>query len=112
MLPIENRLCVAFEWIGQKDYLGEEVFRNGKRIREAKFYHRRRIGSVCSARITPQAVGNDQWAGSFPARRQAAKSSNKDIYKSGKLFAIESSFSDGRIGGMADRSSLPEYAIP
>ena len=68
--------------------------------------HRRRIGSVCPASITPQAITNDQRVGVFPARRQAAKSSNQDISKSGVLFAIGHSFSNGRIGGMADRSSL------
>lgn len=37
MLPIENRQYVAFEWIGQRNYLGEKVSRNGKRTRGANF---------------------------------------------------------------------------
>jgi hypothetical protein len=35
MLPIENGLYVAFEWIGQKNYLGERVPRSGRRTRGA-----------------------------------------------------------------------------
>jgi len=38
--------------------------------------HRRRIGSNCPARITPQAIANDQRVGAFLEKRQAAKSSN------------------------------------
>ncbi|MFO7635498.1 MAG: hypothetical protein R6W76_23330 [Caldilinea sp.] len=37
MLPIENEQYVAFEWIGQHNYLGENVSRNGKRTRGANF---------------------------------------------------------------------------
>jgi len=36
-LPIENDQFVAFEWIGQRNYLGEKVSRNGKRTRGANF---------------------------------------------------------------------------
>lgn len=35
MLPIENGQYVAFEWIGQENYLGEKISRNGKRSRGA-----------------------------------------------------------------------------
>ncbi|MBK9049666.1 MAG: hypothetical protein IPL78_01725 [Chloroflexi bacterium] len=35
MLPIENGQYVAFEWIGQENYLGEKISRNGKRTRGA-----------------------------------------------------------------------------
>ena len=35
MLPVENGQYVSFEWIGQKDYLGEEVARSGQRARGA-----------------------------------------------------------------------------
>jgi len=69
--------------------------------------HSRCFGSVFPARITPQAIANDQWVGAFPARRQAPKLSNLDISKSGKLFALGYSFCDGTVWGMADRSSLP-----
>jgi hypothetical protein len=37
MLPIEDGQFVAFEWIGQHNYLGEKVSRNGKRTRGANF---------------------------------------------------------------------------
>ena len=37
MLPIENGQYVAFEWIGQHNYLHEKVSRNGKRTRGANF---------------------------------------------------------------------------
>ena len=37
MLPIENGQYVAFEWIGEKNYLREKVSRNGKRTRGANF---------------------------------------------------------------------------
>lgn len=37
MLPIEDGQYVAFEWIGEKNYLGEKVSRNGKRTRGANF---------------------------------------------------------------------------
>lgn len=37
MLPIENGQYVAFEWIGQENYLREKVSRNGKRTRGANF---------------------------------------------------------------------------
>lgn len=37
MLPIENEQYVAFEWIGQRNYLGEKISRNGKRTRGANF---------------------------------------------------------------------------
>jgi hypothetical protein len=37
MLPIENGQDVAHEWIGQQNYLGEKISRNGKRTRGANF---------------------------------------------------------------------------
>jgi len=37
MLPVENAHYVAFEWIGQENYLGERVSRNGQRTRGANF---------------------------------------------------------------------------
>lgn len=37
MLPIENGQYVAFEWIGQENYLREKIWRNGKRTRGANF---------------------------------------------------------------------------
>ncbi len=37
MLPIENGQYVAHEWIGQQNYLGEKISRNGKRTRGANF---------------------------------------------------------------------------
>lgn len=37
MLPIENGQYVAFEWIGEENYLGEKISRNGKRTRGANF---------------------------------------------------------------------------
>jgi hypothetical protein len=37
MLPVEDGQYVAFEWIGQKNYLGEKVSRSGKRTRGANF---------------------------------------------------------------------------
>jgi hypothetical protein len=37
MLPIENGQYVAHEWIGQQNYLGERIARNGKRTRGANF---------------------------------------------------------------------------
>ena len=37
MLPIEDGQFMAFEWIGQQNYLGEKVSRNGKRTRGANF---------------------------------------------------------------------------
>jgi len=37
MLPIENGQYVALEWIGQENYLGERISRNGKRTRGANF---------------------------------------------------------------------------
>lgn len=37
MLPIESGYYVAFEWIGQENYLGEGVSRSGKRTRGANF---------------------------------------------------------------------------
>lgn len=35
MLPVENGRYVSFEWIGQENYLGEKVARNGHRSRGA-----------------------------------------------------------------------------
>jgi hypothetical protein len=35
MLPVENGQYVAFEWIGQENYLGERISRNGVRTRGA-----------------------------------------------------------------------------
>ena len=37
IFPIENGKYVTFEWIGQKNYLGEKISRNGKRTRGANF---------------------------------------------------------------------------
>ena len=37
MLPMEGDQFVAFEWIGQENYLGEEISRSGKRTRGANF---------------------------------------------------------------------------
>lgn len=37
MLPVESGQYVAFEWIGEKNYLGEKISRNGKRTRGANF---------------------------------------------------------------------------
>ena len=37
MLPIEDGQYVAFEWIGEQNYLGEKISRNGKRTRGANF---------------------------------------------------------------------------
>lgn len=37
MLPIEDDLYVAFEWIGQENYLKEKISRNGQRTRGANF---------------------------------------------------------------------------
>jgi hypothetical protein len=37
MLPVEDGLYVAFEWIGKENYLGELISRNGKRTRGANF---------------------------------------------------------------------------
>lgn len=37
MLPIEDGYYVSFEWIGQKNYLGEKISRNGQRTRGANF---------------------------------------------------------------------------
>jgi hypothetical protein len=35
MLPIESEKYVSFEWIGQENYLGEKISRNGQRTRGA-----------------------------------------------------------------------------
>lgn len=37
MLPIEDDQYVAFEWIGDRNYLGEKISRMGKRTRGANF---------------------------------------------------------------------------
>lgn len=37
MLPVEDELYVSFEWIGEKNYLGERGTINGKRTRGANF---------------------------------------------------------------------------
>ena len=37
MLPVENGQYVAHEWIGQQNYLGEKIARNGQRTRGANF---------------------------------------------------------------------------
>lgn len=37
MLPVEEGLYVAFEWIGQQNYLGEKLSSNRKRTRGANF---------------------------------------------------------------------------
>lgn len=35
MLPVESDQYVSFEWIGEQDYLGERISRNGQRTRGA-----------------------------------------------------------------------------
>ncbi len=35
MLPVESGQYVSFEWIGEKNYLGEKISRNGQRTRGA-----------------------------------------------------------------------------
>jgi hypothetical protein len=37
MLPVEDGKYVSFEWIGQRNYLGEKITRNGQRTRGANF---------------------------------------------------------------------------
>lgn len=37
MLPVEDGKYVSFEWIGEHNYLGEKISRNGKRTRGANF---------------------------------------------------------------------------
>jgi len=37
MLPVEDGLFIAFEWIGAQNYLGERVPNNGRRTRGANF---------------------------------------------------------------------------
>lgn len=37
MSPVEDGLYVSFEWIGEKNYLGEKITRNGTRTRGANF---------------------------------------------------------------------------
>ena len=37
MLPVESGQYVSFEWIGEKNYLGEKISRNGKRTRGANY---------------------------------------------------------------------------
>jgi len=37
MLPVEDGIFVSFEWIGERNYLGEKIARNGKRTRGANF---------------------------------------------------------------------------
>ena len=37
MLPVESGQYVSFEWIGEKNYLGEKITRNGQRSRGALF---------------------------------------------------------------------------
>lgn len=37
MLPVEDDLFVSFEWIGEKNYLGEKMSSNGTRTRGANF---------------------------------------------------------------------------
>lgn len=37
MLPVENGRYVSFEWIGQENYLGEKISRNGQRTRGANY---------------------------------------------------------------------------
>lgn len=37
MLPVEDGKYVSFEWIGERNYLGEKISRNGKRSRGANF---------------------------------------------------------------------------
>lgn len=37
MIPVEDGLYVSFEWIGEENYLGERVSKNGNRTRGANF---------------------------------------------------------------------------
>jgi len=37
MLPVEDGQYVSFEWIGEENYLGEKISRNGKRTRGANY---------------------------------------------------------------------------
>lgn len=37
ILPIEDEQYIAFEWIGQRDYLGEKKSKNGERTRGANY---------------------------------------------------------------------------
>lgn len=37
MLPVESGKYVSFEWIGQENYLGEKISRNGQRTRGANY---------------------------------------------------------------------------
>ena len=37
MLPVEDGSYVSFEWVGEKNYLGEKISRNGARTRGANF---------------------------------------------------------------------------
>lgn len=37
MLPVESGKYVSFEWIGQENYLGEKISRNGRRTRGANY---------------------------------------------------------------------------
>lgn len=37
MLPVESGKFISFEWIGQENYLGEKISRNGKRTRGANY---------------------------------------------------------------------------
>lgn len=37
MLPVESGQYVSFEWIGQENYLGEKISRNGQRTRGANY---------------------------------------------------------------------------
>ncbi len=37
MIPVEDGLLVSFEWIGQRNYLGEKISKNGQRTRGANF---------------------------------------------------------------------------
>jgi len=37
MLPVESGRYVSFEWIGQENYLGEKISRNGQRTRGANY---------------------------------------------------------------------------
>lgn len=56
MLPVENGHYVSFEWIGDKNYLGEKISRNGKRTRGANFTSADAIVSFLRSDKKKQAV--------------------------------------------------------
>ncbi|GFP19290.1 hypothetical protein HKBW3S03_00795 [Candidatus Hakubella thermalkaliphila] len=85
MLPVENGQYVAFEWIGQENYLGERISRNGKRTRGANFT------SADAAVLFERSDGKRQmvlieWKytesyGSVPLKVAASGTDRTEIYK-------------------------------